>query len=100
MTWVLLLNDMRAHKVEIVQPVARAETREELVAWVESLRVPTYQDGQWQRSYAKGSALEWFNPPFGPACMNVGSAESIMQEAIASARRRWQDVLAIPEIPR
>ncbi len=30
--WVLCMNDMRSPKVEILQPVARAETRAELEA--------------------------------------------------------------------
>jgi hypothetical protein len=99
-TWVLLLNDMRSPKIEMVQPVARAETKEALEAWEKSLRVPPYQDGPWLRTYPPDSALGWFNPPMGPWLMDVGTEETRLESAIASAKREWQEVLAIPEIPR
>jgi len=37
--------------------------RQELVDWVESLKVPSYSEDGWQKSFQKGSELEWYNPP-------------------------------------
>lgn len=76
--WVVLLNDMRSANFENVQPVACAETREELEAFVEGQRVKVYQDdgggpgkcghygtsAYWGKSFCKGGPLEWFNPPY------------------------------------
>lgn len=100
MTWILLLNDMR-QPGETVSPVARAESREALDTWEKSLRVPAYQDGDWMRTYPLGSPLEWYNAPLREGTfMNVGTEESTVQRALEFAKRQWQNVLAIPEIPR
>lgn len=69
--FVLVLNDMRSPKIEIVRPAVRADTPEELVAFMERERVEPYReptgylDGTWYKVFRKGGPLEWFNPPFG-----------------------------------
>jgi len=62
--WVMLLNDMRASNIENIQPRFRAETKEQLLAFLESERVEPYRDGQWGKVYRQGGPLEWCNPPY------------------------------------
>lgn len=62
--WVLRLNDMRSPKSELLQSVAKSESKEELIAFVQAEMVPTWRDGQWAKSFAKGGPLEWFNLPW------------------------------------
>lgn len=61
--WILLLNDMRSAHFEHLEPVACAETREALEAFVARERVPGYQDGRWAKSFRQGGPLEWYNQP-------------------------------------
>lgn len=82
--WILLLNDMRSEHFETLKPVARARTREALVALVALERVEQYgeasgleperrdvtaalgwrvQSTRWIKVFRKGGPLEWCNPP-------------------------------------
>ena len=85
--WVLQLNDMRASQIEIVHPVARAETREALQAFMDRERVEPYNDERWGKSFRQGGPLEWCNPPFSGdrAIVHVGSREEAAQRAADSA---------------
>lgn len=61
MKYVLLLNDMRSSNIENLQAVAYGE-RQQLIDYHESMKVPAYNDKNWQKVFRQGSALEWFNP--------------------------------------
>jgi len=85
--FVLLLNDMRAPKVEYVEPVARASSRAALEAFLERERVPHYRDGRWGKSFRQGGPLEWFNPAYrGDGVVEVMSPEEAGRRAEAEAR--------------
>jgi hypothetical protein len=62
--WILVLNDMRSPKIEMMTEVARGSTQESLLRLLESERVESYSDGPWGKSFRKGGPLEWCNPPF------------------------------------
>jgi len=63
--YVLCLNDMRSSKIEILQDVARAETKEQLKAFVEKHKVEPYlTDERWSKVFKQDGILEWFNPPY------------------------------------
>ena len=64
MIHVLMLNDMRSSNIEILQPVARAKTPQQLLDFMQGERVAAYQDLDGNRPYQKGGPLEWFNTPF------------------------------------
>ena len=95
--WILQLNDMRSSNVEIVEPVVKAETREELERFVESERVEPYRDGRWNKSFRRGGPLEWFNRPLSSLSrihfLDVGTED----ECAERVRERYRDRLA--EIP-
>lgn len=59
---VLSLNMMTSEHIEILQPVACAETEEKLIAFMEIERAEQpYMDGKWSKRFRKGGPLEWFN---------------------------------------
>jgi len=62
--FILILNDMRSSNIEIVRPVLRAETREQLEKVLASEAVDYYNEGGWGKKYRKDGPLEWYNPPF------------------------------------
>lgn len=116
--WVLLLNDMRSSKIEILEPVYRAETKEALKAFVESQKVPGYKtpmerfaDGpkgigsekvihNFSKGFKQGGPLEWFNAPldFNEAeyYVDVGTEENLGQAELEYFKN---NVLTIPVIP-
>lgn len=100
MTWVLCLNDMRSAQVENIRPVCRAETKERLVAYLESEAVPGgYQDGQWSKAFRAGGPLEWFNPPWDfEDSRHFQDAGTVEQWAADAAQRYVDQVLSIPEL--
>lgn len=91
--WVLCLNDMRSPKIEILQPVARAETKEALKAFLDREKVEGYKDGQWGKGYRAGGPLEWFNAPYDSDehhhFVQIGSQQDRIQQAVESAREWW-----------
>ncbi len=95
--WILRLNDMRAANIENVQAIFRAETNEQIEAFLEKESVPQYRDGQWQKYYRKDGPLEWFNPASGyeGGIIDVGSEESWINDAIEAYK---VDILSIPTI--
>jgi hypothetical protein len=96
--YILQLNDMRSSQIEITSPVARAETREELEAFIERERVETYKDGQWSKSFRQGGPLEWRNPPWGfeEHIIDVQTED----DWAARARENYRELKnSIPEIP-
>lgn len=62
--FALMLNDMRASKIEIKHIVAVSELRSELEHLVASETVEPYSDGNWGKSFRRGGPLEWCNPPY------------------------------------
>jgi hypothetical protein len=104
--FVLLLNDMRSGRIEDLTPVARAETKEELLALLEREKVEEYTDEgdhvnsedhsfgisrsvstgyRYGKTYRKGGPLEWYNPPWEVRTdqhfRNVGTREDWMKNA-------------------
>ena len=78
MKYFLVLNDMRSSNIENSKLVCAADTREELVAWIESQfhgeinpvtgeRKGWRDDDRWSKAFKKGSPLEWFNRPSSPS---------------------------------
>lgn len=59
--WLLMLNDMRSCRIEILTVAMTAQTKAELVEFVESERVEPYTDGNWGKRFRQGGPLEWFN---------------------------------------
>lgn len=87
--WVLYLSDMRGH-VDEESVVAFSRNPLKLQEWAESFLVDPYRDEPsadffgrvhtYQKVFAKGSPLEWFNPPmFNPP---MGSLQGIIQRRI------------------
>ncbi len=92
--WILYLDDMRAPSAEALVPVARAETKEELEAFLSSESVKPYTDypnmesfERWAKCYRKGGPLEWFNPPYGKNLINVGTLDHWK----AQAEQKWEE---------
>lgn len=95
--WVLLLNDMRASQVEILSPVARADSRDALQSLLAREKVDAYNDGRWGKAYRQGGPLEWFNPPWDFEShrhfVNVGTRE----DAARSAIEQWEaQIMPLP----
>lgn len=94
--FVLELNDMRSSKIEHLNPVARAESKEALLAFMEVEKVEPYKDGQWGKCFKKGGWLEWYNPPYcGESIVDVGTEEIWAENAIADYKAK---ILPIFEI--
>lgn len=114
--WVLFLNDMRSAHSEDLQPVARAHTREALVAFVERERAPTpteeptglpptspatdpssfnvrVNSQRWHKSFRVGGPLEWYNPPF------MGSRAEQHFQQVPRILDRSQEIDAILPVP-
>lgn len=82
--WVLYLSDMRGH-VDEESVVAFSRNPLKLQEWAESFLVDPYRDEpsadffgyvhSYQKVFAKGSPLEWFNPP-------MGGSQGIIQRKI------------------
>ena len=64
--FVLRLNDMRAANIENLTNVARAETKEVLIKYLEAEKCEMYttDEGRWSKSYKQGGPLEWYNTPY------------------------------------
>jgi hypothetical protein len=124
MTWVLILNDMRG-RCEDMRPVARAETKEALLAFLEHERVEPYKDDgmhtivhdtdtlaqmaggpvvekipqyYWNKTFRKGGPLEWFNPPWGDSPENFVNAGTRDDHARRAAERFDRDIAQIPAV--
>lgn len=58
----LVLNNMTCN-AEQGSIVAISTSHEKLVDWYHSQIAPKpWKDGQWRKTFAKGSPLEWYNP--------------------------------------
>lgn len=120
--WVLMLNDMRNSKIEILTTVIRSETKEALKEFVNSQKVDSYIDAaehithhttgflagttdhkgsySYHKSFKKGGILEWYNPPYDcdehKHYVNVGTEQDWIEEA---KKNYATCVLSIPAIP-
>jgi hypothetical protein len=89
----------------------RAETREELIAFVQRERVDQYVDVEennpkytYNKSFRKGGPLEGFNPPDSvddPSCyVNVRTLEEHLKDTEQFCRKRWDEtVMSRPTVP-
>ena len=100
--FILQLNPMRG-KTESMQPVARADTAEQLVRLMELEKVDLYtdEDGskKWNKVFRRGSVLEWCNAPTGednlgqPYILDVGTVESWIQKVTEMAIQDYQETV-------
>lgn len=90
----LILNDMRSPKIEMSEIVALSTDYQKLVDWYTSQIAPEgWRDGQWYKSFAEGSPLEWYNPasslelnanyPFGQGISDEWITEDILINGIS-----------------
>lgn len=99
--WVLALNDMRSPKGETLDHIVKAETKEALVAFLESEKVEIYYDGPWAKSYRAGGLLEWKNPSVNKnqGIYNIGTRNEWMQKAAIEAGELFdKDIAPLPTI--
>lgn len=98
--YVLLLNDMRSPKIEMLTPICRAETKEELEAFISRERVEPYKtDEHWHKVYRQGGPLEWFNEPYGFDAERHFLDVRTENEWVERARRDFNEqILPIPMI--
>lgn len=108
--WILFMNDMRFAHSEDLTPVLRAETKEELLKFVESQKVAAYQgqgpnayqDGYtYTKCFKQGGPLEWYNEIMDEAeQLREFTLEKWKESALRQAEMAWQNsVLSIPTIP-
>lgn len=98
--FVLLLNDMRSAKVEMVAPVARSESRDELMAFMSRHTVEPYRDGRWYKTFRQGSILEWFNTMdcFG-RIEDMGTENDWIEQNVRAAVDGWREFIkTVPDV--
>jgi hypothetical protein len=78
--------------------IAASESKEKLVAWVDSFRVPDYKEtdesnfhfpGQsytWNKYFAKDSPMEPFNVPTDEDYIDIGTEQDAAREAVLQYR--------------
>jgi len=104
--WILILNPI-TDQAEISIPVARAETKEQLIALLEKEKVEPYKkavynsfcnknDYIYTKYFKEGSLFEDFNPPANDACfVNVGTLDDWIQKTV----EKWNNtIMSIPSI--
>ena len=107
--WILMLNNMQ-DQTENRTPIARAETKEQLVNFVNNQKVDVYMDvghnmfngnpdHQYRKCFRKDGPLEWFNPPVNEdddSCyVDVGTFEEWMQKAEAHWNEQIMSISSI-----
>jgi len=73
--------------------VARAEERNELVAFVEREMVEPYRDGHWYKSFRKDGPLEWFNPPDENPWFDCYCDVGTLSDWLGDTQDRWNNML-------
>lgn len=98
--WKLILNPMRSN-TEYSDLVAWSDDRDKLLGWYESQIVDPYVDEgspsfechgsshNWNKCFAKGSVLEWYNP------VNVHDSPNHYGQGLLS---EWVDMEILPDI--
>lgn len=93
---------MRAANVETIQPRYRAETKEELKAFLEREAADeSYTtDDRWGKVFKKDGPLEWFNPPWDHDDHLHFQDVKTEDDWAASAREQYRnEVMSLPLIP-
>lgn len=107
--WILLLNDMRDPKIEILKIIGRADTKEKLEAFIGAEKVEPYTDPvlsheskttrKWHKVFRRGGPLEWYNPPFSSRdnehFLHAGTGDDWAEEARADYHNK---IMTIPEV--
>lgn len=80
----LILNPMTAN-AEAGEIVAISTDYQKLVDWYESQKAPEmWRDGRWNKTFAEGSPLEWYNPDNielnAPSCFGQGIRDEWVKE--------------------
>jgi hypothetical protein len=97
--WILFLNDMRFPNIESLAPMFRADTKEQLKAFLERERVEPYKDGSWAKAYRQGGPLEWCNPPWDADERQHFADAGTVEDWVSRARREYeQKVLSLPVV--
>ena len=95
--WILRLNDMRDPQVGILTPVARAETKEGLLNFLEREKTESYkEEDKWAKCFKSEGPLAWYNEPVGPDdyhFVDVGTEKDWIRRSITEYR---ESVLPIP----
>lgn len=100
--FVLRLNRM-AGKSEYSDPAARAETREDLEAFLQREQVEPYYDGHWHKTFRAGGPLEWFNPPEWNTercgIFDMGTREQFLEKSSRLAEDHWAQFCSeVPDV--
>jgi len=95
--FILQLNDMRYSNVEILIPVVRAESKEDLSNLLTNEKTVCYKDNQWYKCFKKDGILEWFNAPhdFDACIINVEIADKWAEDA---REQYLQKVMSVPTL--
>lgn len=85
-------------KAEYYQAVAISETKQDLIAFIESETADEpYKDGYFRKVFKKEGPLEWYNPPApnGEIWINVPAIIHILSEVeyIEIARQEYRDYI-------
>ena len=98
---VVLMNDMRASQIEIINPRFRAETREQANTYLETqLADEPYRDTTWHKVYKRGSPLEWMNAPWSSDDHRHFQDIGTEDEWASNARRSYQEqIMSLPLVP-
>ena len=104
---------MRSADYTHVEPVARAETKEELIAFLKREKVELYKDEglnhhhvgsgyKYSKSFRKGGPLEWRNFPLDfdspQHFVDVGTKKDCITRASEAAVEQWDyQFMGIPE---
>jgi len=101
---------MRSPKIEYLNNVCRAETKEALKAFIEREKVEGYSDGEaensfnrkWGKSFRKGGPLEWFNPPLdfqeGAHFVRVMTLEETLQRTRENYQEQFRELEMLPSV--
>ena len=89
----LILNDMRSPKIEIKTLVAVSTSYEKLVEWYNSQKaddswVDTIDGYNWNKTFKKGSPLEWYNPADSLELMEIDQ----LRHSIGGIGSLWGDL--------
>jgi len=94
--FILMLNDIRSPKIEILQNVCRAKLRSDLDELMIREKTNVYIDEvdgvKWAKTFRKNGPLEWFNAPNGrDYILDVGNLNSWKEDAERQAETAWTD---------
>lgn len=98
--FILYLNDMRSSQIQIVVPVFKSRTREGIENLLKECREKEeWKDGDWRKSFKKGSPLEWYNPFEGGMYGGIREVPSVYELALIHANNLSRELDGIAEVP-